>query len=143
MFRHARWIYWNDCRVAYLYKDSLSAYIVQSINLWNVIVTVALAILFYIIETALSKDRSTYHFIVQDNGQGIPNETIAEITELPYSSKKKTNDSRRARPRHSNGSKNYAGAPRTAYSNKQRKSKRFTSCYGITFTLTCLSKTRD
>ncbi|WP_242143008.1 MULTISPECIES: sensor histidine kinase KdpD [unclassified Bacillus cereus group] len=42
-----------------------------------------------IIETALSKNRSTYHFIVQDNGQGIPNEKIAGITELPYSSKRK------------------------------------------------------
>ncbi|MDH2860378.1 MULTISPECIES: ABC transporter permease [Bacillus cereus group] len=62
------WTYYLELsRVAYLYKDSLSAYIVQSINLWNVIVTVALAILFYIIGTALSKDCSTYHFIVQDN----------------------------------------------------------------------------
>lgn len=42
-----------------------------------------------ILETALSKDCSRYHFIVRDNGRGIPKEKLTEITELPYSSRRK------------------------------------------------------
>ncbi|WP_242218301.1 sensor histidine kinase KdpD [Bacillus cereus group sp. BfR-BA-01380] len=42
-----------------------------------------------ILETALSKDRSQYRFIVRDNGRGIPKEKLTEITELPYSSRRK------------------------------------------------------
>ncbi|EMA6344010.1 ABC transporter permease [Bacillus cytotoxicus] len=47
------WAYYLELSpIAHLYKNSLSAYIVQSINLWNVIVTIALAILFYIVGSA-------------------------------------------------------------------------------------------
>ncbi|MEH7456409.1 HAMP domain-containing sensor histidine kinase [Bacillus sp. JJ1127] len=42
-----------------------------------------------ILETALSKDGSQYHFIVRDNGKGIPQEQLQEITELPYSLRRK------------------------------------------------------
>ncbi|MGH1145873.1 sensor histidine kinase [Bacillus pseudomycoides] len=42
-----------------------------------------------ILETSLSKDRSHYRFIVRDNGRGIPKENLTEITELPYSSRRK------------------------------------------------------
>lgn len=42
-----------------------------------------------ILETSLSKDRSQYFFIVTDTGLGIPQEQLAEITELPYSSRRK------------------------------------------------------
>ncbi|PFV83435.1 two-component sensor histidine kinase [Bacillus sp. AFS059628] len=42
-----------------------------------------------ILETSLSKDRSQYRFIVKDNGRGIPKENLTEITELPYSSRRK------------------------------------------------------
>lgn len=42
-----------------------------------------------ILETSLSKDRSQYRFIVRDNGRGIPQEQLAEITELPYSSRRR------------------------------------------------------
>lgn len=42
-----------------------------------------------ILETSLSKDRTKYRFIVRDNGCGIPQEQLAEITELPYSSRRK------------------------------------------------------
>ncbi|HFJ9467691.1 sensor histidine kinase [Bacillus paranthracis] len=41
------------------------------------------------LETSLSKDRSQYRFIVKDNGRGIPKEKLTEITELPYSSRRK------------------------------------------------------
>lgn len=41
------------------------------------------------IETALSEDQSQYYFIVRDNGRGIPEEQLTDITELPYSSKRK------------------------------------------------------
>lgn len=41
------------------------------------------------LETSLSKDRSQYSFIVKDNGRGIPMEKLTEITELPYSSRRK------------------------------------------------------
>lgn len=41
-----------------------------------------------ILETNLSKDQSQYHFIVRDNGRGIPQEQLTEITELPYSSRR-------------------------------------------------------
>lgn len=42
-----------------------------------------------ILETALSKDSSQYRFIVRDNGKGIPQEQLQEITELPYSLRRK------------------------------------------------------
>ncbi|GIO38360.1 two-component sensor histidine kinase [Paenibacillus antibioticophila] len=42
-----------------------------------------------ILETSLSEDRSQYRFIVRDNGRGIPQEQLAEITELPYSSRRR------------------------------------------------------
>lgn len=42
-----------------------------------------------LIETALSKDGSQYCFIVRDNGRGISEDKLKEITELPYSSKRK------------------------------------------------------
>ena len=35
------------------------------------------------------QDRSQYRFIVKDNGRGIPKEKLTEITELPYSSRRK------------------------------------------------------
>ncbi|AYF05992.1 MULTISPECIES: sensor histidine kinase [Bacillus] len=41
------------------------------------------------LETSLSKDQSQYRLIVKDNGQGIPMEKLTEITELPYSSRRK------------------------------------------------------
>ncbi|GIO41406.1 sensor histidine kinase [Paenibacillus apis] len=41
------------------------------------------------LETSLSEDRSQYRFIVRDNGRGIPQEQLAEITELPYSSRRR------------------------------------------------------
>lgn len=41
------------------------------------------------LETSLSKDRSQYRLIVSDNGRGIPVEKLTEITELPYSSRRK------------------------------------------------------
>lgn len=41
------------------------------------------------LETSLSKDRSQYFLIVKDNGRGIPVEKLTEITELPYSSRRK------------------------------------------------------
>lgn len=41
------------------------------------------------LETSLSKDKSQYRLIVKDNGQGIPMEKLTEITELPYSSRRK------------------------------------------------------
>lgn len=41
------------------------------------------------LETSLSEDRSKYRFIVRDNGRGIPQEQLAEITELPYSSRRR------------------------------------------------------
>ncbi|EOQ04703.1 hypothetical protein KOY_04878 [Bacillus cereus VDM021] len=42
-----------------------------------------------LLETALSKDGSQYYFIVRDNGRGISEDKLKEITELPYSSKRK------------------------------------------------------
>lgn len=42
-----------------------------------------------ILETSLSKDHSQYRFIVRDNGRGIPQEQLTNITELPYSSRRK------------------------------------------------------
>ncbi|MBH8609302.1 HAMP domain-containing sensor histidine kinase [Thermoactinomyces sp. CICC 10521] len=42
-----------------------------------------------VLETSLSRDKSQYYFIVRDNGRGIPREQLMEITELPYSSKRK------------------------------------------------------
>ncbi|GIO29001.1 hypothetical protein J2TS6_01420 [Paenibacillus albilobatus] len=36
------------------------------------------------IETSLSQDRSQYRIIVRDNGRGIPQERLAEITELHF-----------------------------------------------------------
>ncbi|MCR8980890.1 sensor histidine kinase [Brevibacillus laterosporus] len=42
-----------------------------------------------ILETSLSKDGSQYRFIVRDIGRGIPQEQLKEITELPYSSRRK------------------------------------------------------
>ncbi|WP_019423102.1 sensor histidine kinase [Paenibacillus sp. OSY-SE] len=42
-----------------------------------------------IIEASLSKDRSQYLFIVRDNGRGIPQEQLAEITELYFSTRRK------------------------------------------------------
>lgn len=42
-----------------------------------------------ILETKLSKDGSKYRFIVKDNGKGIPQEQLKDITELPYSPKRK------------------------------------------------------
>lgn len=42
-----------------------------------------------ILETNLSKDGSKYRFIVTDDGQGISQETLKDITELPYSPKRK------------------------------------------------------
>ena len=42
-----------------------------------------------ILETSLSEDRSRYRLTVRDNGRGIPHEELADITELPYSSKRK------------------------------------------------------
>lgn len=42
-----------------------------------------------ILETSLSEDCSQYCFIVRDNGQGIPQEKLTDIIELPYSSKRK------------------------------------------------------
>lgn len=44
-----------------------------------------------ILETSLSEDSSKYYFIVRDNGRGIPQEQLKEITELPYSSRRKKN----------------------------------------------------
>ncbi|MBZ4224324.1 HAMP domain-containing histidine kinase [Bacillus wiedmannii] len=41
------------------------------------------------LETSLSKDKFQYRLIVKDNGQGIPMEKLTEITELPYSSRRK------------------------------------------------------
>lgn len=41
------------------------------------------------LETSLSKDQSQYRLIVKDNGRGIPVEKLTEITELPYSSRRK------------------------------------------------------
>jgi signal transduction histidine kinase len=41
-----------------------------------------------ILDTSLSKDHSQYRFIVRDNGRGIPQEQLTEITELPYSSRR-------------------------------------------------------
>jgi len=41
-----------------------------------------------ILETNLSKDGSKYCFIVKDNGKGIPQEQLKNITELPYSPKR-------------------------------------------------------
>ncbi len=41
-----------------------------------------------ILETSLSKDHSQYRFTVRDNGRGISQEQLMEITELPYSSKR-------------------------------------------------------
>ncbi|QQK79923.1 HAMP domain-containing histidine kinase [Salicibibacter cibi] len=40
------------------------------------------------LETHLSEDRSKYYLIVEDNGKGIPKRDIADVTELPYTSKK-------------------------------------------------------
>src|SRR5699024_8966668 len=40
------------------------------------------------IETLLAENHSQYHLIIKDDGKGIPEEKIAEITELPYSSKR-------------------------------------------------------
>ncbi|KLV26959.1 histidine kinase [Niallia circulans] len=45
-----------------------------------------------ILETFLSEDSSRYFFVVSDNGRGIPQEKLAEITELPYSSTRKQTD---------------------------------------------------
>lgn len=42
-----------------------------------------------ILETFLTKDGSQFHFIVKDNGRGIPQDQLEEITELPYSSRRK------------------------------------------------------
>lgn len=42
-----------------------------------------------VLETSLSKDYTKYCFVVRDNGRGIPQEQLTEITELPYSSKRK------------------------------------------------------
>ncbi|MCA1295937.1 HAMP domain-containing histidine kinase [Paenibacillus sp. alder61] len=42
-----------------------------------------------VIRSSLSEDRSRYRLIVTDDGKGIPQEQLAEITELPYSSKRK------------------------------------------------------
>lgn len=41
------------------------------------------------LETSLSRDRTRYRLIVSDTGRGIPQEQLAEITELPYSSRRK------------------------------------------------------
>ncbi len=40
------------------------------------------------VETYLSADRTRYCCVVRDNGRGIPQEQLAEITELPYSSRR-------------------------------------------------------
>lgn len=42
-----------------------------------------------ILEASLSKDHSQYRFIVRDNGRGIPQEQLAEITELHFSTRRK------------------------------------------------------
>lgn len=42
-----------------------------------------------ILETSLSKDHSQYRFIVRDNGRGIAQEQLTDITKLPYSAKRK------------------------------------------------------
>lgn len=42
-----------------------------------------------ILETSLAEDPSLCLFAVIDNGKGIPEEQLADITELPYSSKRK------------------------------------------------------
>lgn len=42
-----------------------------------------------VLETALTKDQTKYRLIVRDDGKGIPQEHLAEITELPYSSRRK------------------------------------------------------
>lgn len=42
-----------------------------------------------ILETSVSPDGTRYRLGVRDNGRGIPQEQLAEITELPYSSKRK------------------------------------------------------
>ncbi|MFS0612972.1 sensor histidine kinase [Lederbergia ruris] len=41
-----------------------------------------------ILETSLSQDGSHYFLIISDNGRGISQEQLAEITELPYSAKR-------------------------------------------------------
>lgn len=41
------------------------------------------------IETSLSQDRSQYRMIVRDDGRGIPQEQLAEITELYFSARSK------------------------------------------------------
>jgi signal transduction histidine kinase len=45
-----------------------------------------------VLETFLSEDSSRYFFVVSDNGRGIPQEKLKEITELPYSLKRKQTD---------------------------------------------------
>ncbi|GFN32222.1 sensor histidine kinase [Paenibacillus xylaniclasticus] len=42
-----------------------------------------------VVETSLSQDCTQYRIIVSDNGRGIPQEQLTEITELPYSSRRK------------------------------------------------------
>ncbi|NOU64078.1 sensor histidine kinase [Paenibacillus sp. LMG 31461] len=42
-----------------------------------------------IIKASLSNDRSQYRFIVRDTGRGIPQEQLAEITELHFSTRRK------------------------------------------------------
>lgn len=42
-----------------------------------------------VIETSLLKGRSRYCLAVKDDGRGIPQHRLAEITELPYSSRRK------------------------------------------------------
>lgn len=49
------------------------------------------------IETFLSEDRTLCRLVVRDDGRGIPREQLAELTELPYSSKRKQP------PRHGHG----------------------------------------
>ncbi len=41
------------------------------------------------VETFRSEDRSRYAVRIRDNGKGIPEEQLADVTELPYSSKRK------------------------------------------------------
>lgn len=42
-----------------------------------------------VLETSLSKDQAKHRLIVRDNGKGILQEQLAEITELPYSSRRR------------------------------------------------------